>query len=167
MTLFYGVSKKGWSQAIRHAHSRCSSRKSNLQRIAAMLALVPLCASGGNGIIDEVSVSKEDDAPVIEILFRCPVRYTTHFPQESGDELRVRVKPVRACGGDLSATLGRETMRPRNGDLAKLTEVTYEGETPGSGFVSLYFTQPVEFSVQQGSDFRSISIRVNVQQGVK
>lgn len=134
----------------------------------ATLVVVPLCvASAGNRILDDVSVSKRDGSVLIEVSFHCAVRYTTHFPQESGDELRVRVAPLRACGGDPFATLGRETMQPRNGDIAKLTEVIYEGDIPGGPYVSLYFAQAVEFTVQQGSDFRSVRIRVGAEPGAK
>jgi len=153
---------------VRHKQSTCSTRKLRWRLVVATLAVVPLClVSAGSRVLDDVTISKQDQGALIEISFSCTVRYSTHFPQESGDELRVSVKPLRACAGDPFATLGRETTRPRNGDLAKLTEVAYEGDAPGSAYLTLYFSQLVEFTVQQGGDFRSISIRVNTQPEAK
>jgi len=155
----------GNGSEMRHKRTTVSRRQLSWRLVAAALAFVPLCAI--SAVLDDVTVSKQDQGALIEISFSCTVRYMTHFPQETGDELRVRVKPLRACAGDPFATLGRETMRPRNGDLAKLTEVTYEGDTAGGAYLTLYFSQPVEFSVRQGGDFRSITIEVKAEPEAK
>ncbi len=132
--------------------------------IAALLGVVLAQAvPAANGLLEDVVVSRSAGRAIIEISFNCTMRYVTHFPQDSGDELRVKVSPVRLCPGDELAVKGTDAEEPRDAELAELTEVIYEGDTPGGPFLTLYFRRAVAFEVSQGSDFRSIKVTVTTE----
>lgn len=111
-------------------------------------------------ILNEVVVSSQDEAVKIEVLFTDVFRYVTHFPHESGDELRIRIEPVAVSISDRSAVFQRESVRPPGRDDAKLMEVLYEGDIPGGPYLTLFFTSPVTYEVVPGADFRSITVVV-------
>lgn len=111
-------------------------------------------------ILNEVLVSQEEETVRIQVFFTDVFRYVTHFPHETGDQLRIRIEPVAVSISDRSAVFQREAVRPPGRDDAKLIEVLYEGDIPGGPFLTLFFTSPVNYEVVPGADFRSITVVV-------
>jgi len=111
-------------------------------------------------VLEEVQVLKNDGQSVIEVQFSFPLRYRSHFPQQSGEELRIRLSPVRIPSSDLNAAFEREGVVPRHAEDVALDEVIYEGDSEGGPYLILNFTRPVSYEVIPGSDFRSMSIVV-------
>jgi len=111
-------------------------------------------------VLEEVEVLKNDGQSVIEVQFSFPLRYRSHFPQQSGEELRIRLFPVRIPSSDLNAAFQREGVVPRHAEHVALDEVIYEGDSEGGPYLILNFTRPVSYEVIPGSDFRSMSIVV-------
>ena len=103
----------------------------------------------------------------VEIKDRClvagfsfPVQYVRHFPAESGDEVRIRIRPrvVGRINGD--ALFGREAVRPRKRKSIHLSEVIFEGDVMGGPYLFVRFDRPVSFRVGIGQDFRSVVVFV-------
>jgi len=111
-------------------------------------------------VLEEVEVLENEGQPVIEVKFSFPLRYKSHFPQQSGEELRIRLFPVRIPSSDLNAAFQREGVVPRDAEHVALDEVIYEGDSEGGPYLILNFTRPVSYEVIPGSDFRSMSIVV-------
>lgn len=111
-------------------------------------------------ILNEVVVSPVEETVRIEVFFTDVFRYVTHFPHETGDQLRIRIEPVAISISDRSAVFQREAVRPPNRDDAKLIEVLYEGDIPGGPYLTLLFASPVTYEVVPGGDFRSITVVV-------
>ena len=109
-------------------------------------------------VLEEVQVLENHGQPVIEVQFSFPLRYRSHFPQHSGEELRIRLSPVRIPPSDLNAAFKREGVVPRHAEDVALDEVIYEGDSEGGPYLILTFTQPVSYEVIPGSDYRSMSI---------
>jgi len=111
-------------------------------------------------VLEEVEVLKNNGQSVIEVQFSFPLRYRSHFPQQSGEELRIRLFPVRIPSSDLNAAFQREGVVPRDAEDVAIDEVIYEGDSEGGPYLILNFTRPVSYEVIPGSDFRSMSIVV-------
>ena len=111
-------------------------------------------------VLDEVQVVEKNGQPVVEVRFSFPLRYRSHFPQQSGQELRIRLLPVRIPPSDLNAAFRREGVVPRHAEDAAVDEVIYEGDSEGGPYLILNFTKAVSYEVIPGSDYRSISIAV-------
>jgi hypothetical protein len=113
-------------------------------------------------ILGDLVVSKHDGGGEIQVGFTFPVRYVKHFPYESGDELRVQVEPIAISRSDKDALFKRESIKPPRNGIPDLLEVIYEGDVVEGPFVTLVFRRPVAFKVEQGADFRSLTITVRV-----
>ena len=111
-------------------------------------------------ILHDVLVTPGEDTARVNILFSDVFRYVTHFPHESSDELRIRLEPVRVSVSDLTAVSQREAVRPPGAADAQLEEVLYEGDIPGGPYLTLFFSGPVNYEVEPGTDFRSIAVLV-------
>lgn len=111
-------------------------------------------------VIDKVQVRQQNGCYLIAVRFASPMQYLSHFPPESGDDLRIRIEPVLPVIGDEQALQGRASIHPRGADGLPLDDVLYEGDQPGGPFLTLQFSHAVTFLVRQGDDFRSILIQV-------
>ena len=111
-------------------------------------------------VLEEVQVLKNDGQSVIEVHFSFPLRYRSHFPQQSGEELRISLTPVRVPSSDINAAFKREGVVPRHAEDVALDEVIYEGDSEGGPYLILHFTRPVSYEVIPGSDYRSMSVVV-------
>ena len=111
-------------------------------------------------VLEEVEVLKYDGQSVIEVQFSFPLRYRSHFPQQSGEELRIRLFPIRIPSSDLNAAFKREGVVPRHAEDVALDEVIYEGDSEGGPYLLLNFTRPVSYEVIPGADYRSMGIVV-------
>ena len=111
-------------------------------------------------VLDEVSIEQSDGTIFVEVLFSFPLRYRSHFPVESGEELRIRLQPVRVPVSDLNAVPRRESVIPQYADVASVDEVIYEGDIEGGPYLTVRFTRPVRYQVIPGSDYRSVRVVV-------
>jgi len=136
------------------------------QRIALATAALALIVSGWaifasparNKIIESALVQVVDGHAVLEVELSFPFRYQSHFPLETGDELRIRITPARVPASDLNSVFKHEGLVPPNAESAAIDEVVYEGDAAGGPYLTVRFTQPVRYQVIQGNDYRSLSI---------
>lgn len=114
-------------------------------------------------ILDGVSITQGAEKIKVSINFNFPVRYLSHFPDESGRELRIQLQPISVSADDLSSLSKRESFTPAKENLADITEIIYEGDSYSNLFMTVYFNAQTNFSVQQGADYRSLLILVDPQ----
>jgi hypothetical protein len=115
-------------------------------------------------ILDEVYVTLDNGRPTVHVSLTFPFRYLSHFPQESGDELRIRLRPVRVPITDKDAVFRREGIRPDRADMVGLMEVVYEGDIAGGPYITFFFSRPVAYEVVPGSDYRHLTVIVEPSQ---
>jgi hypothetical protein len=109
-------------------------------------------------ILDSLDVYETDAVTTIRISLTTRVRYDSHFPYESGKELRIRITPFGISADDLNALYKRETLVPFDHEDLPLDEVVYEGDIEGGPYITLFFNRCVDFWVEQGRDSRSIVV---------
>lgn len=112
-------------------------------------------------ILESVTVSAETGHVVVNVRLSFPFRYLSHFPQDTGQELRIRIAPVRVPSSDLGAVFRNEGLRPPDADVAAIDEVLYEGDAAGGPQVTVRFNHPVRYEVIPGSDYRSVNVVVD------
>lgn len=128
--------------------------------VALLILTVELHAQPSRDkILSGVEVDEDTSCAIIKVEFNFPVRYVRHYPYEFGDELRIQLEPIVISPLDREGLSRRESFRPPN-DFAKLIDVIYEGDIIGGPFLTLLFRYPVDFKVQQGTDFRSLIVAV-------
>jgi hypothetical protein len=113
-----------------------------------------------NRILTDVTFNVDEQGFTVDVAFSLPVRYLRQFPPEQGETLQIRLGPLAISDVDAGLLRTRESARiPR--DLAlPLLDLSYEGDLPGGPYLTLRFTEPMRFTVQQGVDFRSLTISV-------
>lgn len=112
-------------------------------------------------ILDSLDVHETDAVTTVRISLTTRVRYDSHFPYESGKELRIRITPFGISADDLQALYKRETLVPFDHENLPLDEVVYEGDIEGGPYLTLFFNHCVDFWVEQGRDSRSIVVYVD------
>ena len=111
-------------------------------------------------VLDDIDVVQSDGNVFIQVLFSFPLRYRSHFPAKRGEELRIRLQPVRVPLSDLGAVPRRESVIPQYADAVSVDEVIYEGDIEGGPYLTIRFTRPVSYQVIPGSDYRSMRVIV-------
>ena len=111
-------------------------------------------------VLEDVEITKSDGNLIVEVYFSFPLRYRSHFPQDSGKELRIRLQPVRVPVSDLDAVFQRESVTPPYADAVALDEVIYEGDIDGGPYLTVRFLQTASYQVVPGADYRSMRIVV-------
>lgn len=133
-----------------------------------------IASTVGDRVLDDVEISTGANCSNMEIYFTIPMRYVKHFPPESGEDLRIQIRPVTvgtferneldrnndAFAVEREGIFGRESIRPSSETVTDLLEVSYEGDITDGPFLTLTFKQEVFFHVSQGSDFRSLEINI-------
>lgn len=113
-----------------------------------------------DAIIENVEVEATESGAIIQLQFRCGVRYITHFPAHMGNELRIRLKPEFVCVDSLYSFSRRGTLLAPGGRIVGLSKIDYEDDVGVGQYITLYFDQEVIYQVVSGSDFRSLSVVV-------
>ncbi len=111
-------------------------------------------------ILGNIDITESPECSIISIGFNFPVRYLRHFPYESGSELRIKLEPIAISQVDRSALFKRESYNPEGVGPSAVSEIIYEGDVEGGPFLTLIFRHSVRYTVEQGSDFRSVIIMV-------
>ena len=122
---------------------------------------VPLGAEPVRGrILTDVAFNVGEQGFTVDVAFSLPVRYVRHFPPEEGETLQIRLDPLSVSDVDAALLRGREAARIPRELALPLLDLSYEGDLPGGPYLTLRFTEPMKFSVQQGVDFRSLTVTV-------
>jgi hypothetical protein len=126
--------------------------------VSALLLAISLRAQPTGGrILTDITVTGDEICKTAKIGFNFPIRYINHFPQSEGNEVRIQLKPVTVDSIDAQALADREAFSPVD-DATLLSNVIYEGDMPGSPYLTLQFNGSAHFTVMQGTDFRSVRV---------
>lgn len=129
--------------------------------VGVLLAVNAIAQPAGGRIISDIVVDEHADTTDLRIVFTFPVRYVSHYPEETGDTLEVKLKEVVISSVDAEFLHERESVRLPKTRLIPLLDISYEGDLPGGPYLTIRFRSPVTYKVSQGSDFRSLLITVN------
>jgi tetratricopeptide (TPR) repeat protein len=123
-------------------------------------ALVPsqsaLAQTVSDRVLSDVKVENIGDCTTLTVNFNIRVQLLGYFPNESGRELHIRVRPLDPGG----TSLRREALRPPS-SVSELRTVDFEGDNPAGPVLSLFFTKDMRFEVTPGRDPRSLVIRLS------
>lgn len=115
-------------------------------------------------VLSEVSVRTDEEYKEITIGFNFLVKYSRHFPQNLGKEVRIQLAPLPTSVDDLAALKQRESLFPPS-NSSGVVRVEYEGRGLINPTVTVVFDRMTSYEVKQGKDFRSVIIMVPLQEG--
>ncbi len=132
--------------------------------LAAVTTVTPALAQPTlDQVLSNAEAQSGDHCSVVSVNFNFPVRYVSHFPTASGEDLRIRVRAVEREDGTSLAR--RESTRAPETSVGEIEEIQFDGEGQNEATLTFQFSAPAQFKVGQGQDFRSI--RVALSDGVE
>ena len=106
--------------------------RNKLPRQLSLVVLVIIALAAGwvlsgqparDKIIDSALITVESKHVILDVRLTFPFRYLSHFPPETGSELRIRIVPVRVPSSDLDAVFKNEGLVPPDADIAAIDQV--------------------------------------------
>ncbi len=123
---------------------------------AGLVAIAAACLAEAQ-VIDRVDLQRSGKEVEIAIRFTAPAQYLQHAPLDFGKSLRIYARLTRAS--EQQPEVGKETTRLPATDLIPRFTLTYP---EADGALSIDFDTPTQFAVRNGSDGKSIIVRVPV-----
>ncbi len=140
-----------------------------LRRSHDWLALLWVLAVGvgpaaAQPVIDQfvagAQVIAKKECALLVVNFNVRLRYASHFPQNSGDELRISLSLI-----DLPVTeqriFRREGVQVVNGNLAGIRSAAVDLDQSRGPVLRIQFEHPVAFLVTQSKSFDSIAVAIS------
>src|SRR5262245_6388207 len=97
---------------------------------------------------------------LVKIDFNFRIRYVSHFPLATGEELRINVRAIDPTQAAALALLRREALRAPNSPAAAIRAIEFEIDQPAGPVLRVQFLHPVAYQVAPGSDFESLVIAI-------
>lgn len=110
-------------------------------------------------VLSRVKVSETEACAVVAIEFNITVQTKSYFPDGRGDHVRIDLRPIEV-GRVNGAIASREELRPPSSERAGIQEIQYDGDAPTGPVLTVTFNSDKYFVVDQGTDFRSIVLKV-------
>lgn len=111
-------------------------------------------------VLSSVQVSNQAKCTALNISFNLRVRYMSHFPLTSGQELRIQLRPIDAARAAAEIMSRRESLRAPQTKFAHIRAIDFEASNAAGPTLVLLFDEPVSFHVSQGEDFQSIVVKL-------
>lgn len=149
------------TRAGRHSPGGAGSIRWPLLSVLLLTVVCAFAQPAGRRIISDVVVNENADTTELRIEFTFPVRYVSHYPEESGATLEIKLDDVVISSVDAGFLYERESVRLPKTSKIPLLDISYEGDLPGGPYLTIRFRSPVTYKVSQGGDFRSLLVTVN------
>lgn len=126
--------------------------------VVAVLLLSPNLLYAQRSVIDVANIEEQGGCAIIMVQFNFPVRYRSHFPKDTGEELRIQFEPIFIGPSDRESQYEREEVWFSPDGIVPLSEVIFEGNIGGGPYLTLTFDRSIFFEVEAGADFRSLVV---------
>lgn len=143
--------------------------RNSINRLAQALAVFALVAPAATGamaepaldrVLSNVIVANQPKCSALDIGFNLRVQYLSHFPSGSGQELRIRLRPIDAAVAAAEFISRRESLRAPATRFGRIRAIEFDASNPAGPVLSVQFDQPTRFEVSQGADFQSIVVKI-------
>ncbi len=132
--------------------------QTTLRMAVGLLASLLLVANvqASRRVLERIDVENGNE---IHILFNLPLQYLAHTPKQRGDFIRINLKLAGAADNVAVENLAEENLPWSATDTVPLNNVRFrvDATTPN---LEIEFNREVEYSVEGGSGFRSIIIKL-------
>lgn len=109
--------------------------------------------------LSDLRVDNVGGCSTLTINFNIRVQLISHFPENTGRELHIRVQPIDAGGAP-----GRESLRVPE-SVTNLRSIEYDNSNPAAPVLSLYFNTDASFDVSAGDRPQSLIIHLSGAHG--
>lgn len=133
---------------------------------AALSAAVLLSIEGTRAqpvtdqFISSAEVTTAKNCAFLRVNFNVRIRYTGHFPQDKGSQLRISLQTIDGDAGVDGRLTPREGVRLINGAAASIASVQLALDESIGPVLLVQFLRPVSFQVIQSGSFESVVVAI-------
>jgi tetratricopeptide (TPR) repeat protein len=113
-----------------------------------------------NRVLSGYQIASGGGCSIYKINFNFRIRYDSHFPVTSGNQLRILFRPVDPREFVLQGGFEREALRPPQDRHTAIKAIEYEARIAESPALTIVFDKQVQFSAAGGADFQSLIVSV-------
>lgn len=141
--------------------SRRESRRARIVAVAIIAGAASMAVAQpvSDRVLSRVKVNETEACAVVAVEFNITVQTKSYFPEVHGDHVRIDLRPIEV-GRVNGAVASREELRPPASERAGIQEIQYDGDAPTGPVLTVTFNSDKHYVVDQGSDFRSIVLKV-------
>ncbi len=110
--------------------------------------------------LSRASAQDNGACSTVNIDFNVPVRYTSHFPESGGRELRIGVQPVSFNRSSLSTGPATESIRPPASAIAGIQQIAYDAGDPAGPTLVLQFDHDARWTVETDKSVSRLVIKI-------
>ena len=111
-------------------------------------------------VLASVQASNQKRCTALNIVFNLRVRYLSHFPASTGQELRIMVRPIDGAVAAAEILTRRESLRAPETKFAHIRAIDFEAGSAAGPALVIQFDEAVNYQVLQGDDFQSIVVKL-------
>jgi hypothetical protein len=112
-------------------------------------------------VVDDVDIKETKSGYDLVVKFFIPLRYQSHSPRQKAKTLEIQVEPENFADPELSDRLNQRINVSWDIESdVPIREVVFDGQMAEQASIIVYFTKPVEFTVRNGSDMRSLIVSI-------
>lgn len=115
--------------------------------------------------LSRVTAQENGACATVSIDFNVPVRYTSHFPDRGGRELRIGVQPLNFNRGSLSTALATESLRPPVSAVAGIQRIQYDVSDPAGPTLVIQFDHDANWEVKADKTVTRLVVTVSSRDG--
>jgi hypothetical protein len=109
-------------------------------------------------LVADVVLTKDKEANNLQVDFASPVRHIGHFPENQGDLLQIKLRAISFHEFNESYSLINTFLQSHEAKDYHIADIRYEGNVPGGPFLTIKFSQPVSYQVNEGDGLKAMLI---------
>jgi hypothetical protein len=109
-------------------------------------------------LVEDVVVTKDKNGGNIQIEFANPVRHVGHFPEKEGDFLQIKLRAISFHDFTENYSVVEKFLKTIKANDYHIDDLRYEGNVPGGPLLTVKFSKPMEFSLDEGDGLRALLI---------
>ncbi len=109
-------------------------------------------------LIAEVVITKDKETNSLQVDFAGPVRHIGHFPETEGEILQIKLRAISFHEFNESYSLVNTFLQKHEAKDHHIADIRYEGNVPGGPFLTIKFSRPVSYEVNEGEGLKAMLI---------
>jgi len=132
---------------------------------ATQMSAVAYAQTVSDRFLSRVTAQDDGACATVNIDFNVPIRYTSHFPDSGGRELRIGVQPLNFNRGSLSTGLAVESLRPPSSAVAGIQRISYDVSDPAGPTLVIEFDHEAKWEVKADKTVTRLVLSVSGRDG--
>ncbi len=120
-----------------------------------------------NRVLSGYQIASGGGCTIYKFNFNFRIRYDSHFPVRSGNQLRILFHPIDQRRFFVEGGYEREALRPPQNRRTAIRAIEYETRIAESPALTIVFDRNVHFSAAGGPDFQSLIVSIGSRKGGK